>query len=232
MKGNSEGRGAPEQGARIIGEWKGIKEPFSGLSHLAGAILSAVALIALLILSHGRIRHTVGVTIYGLSLILLYTTSALYHSLPVGERAKFWLRRFDHMAIYLLIAGSYAPVCLIVLRGGLGLGLLIAVYALALVGIGCTLFWRNAPSWVRVVLYIGMGWLVMAALRPLQALLTPREMVWLVAGGVVYTLGVLVYATKRPRLWPGKFDSHDLWHLFVLGGSACQMVAMIFIVAS
>lgn len=220
-----------EKNERVVGEWKGIKDPFSGLSHLAGAVLSAIALIMLLILSHGRPTHIVGVTIYGISLILLYTASALYHSLPAGERARNWLQRFDHMAIYLLIAGSYAPVCLVALKGGVGFGLLTAVYAVALIGIGSTLLWHNAPSWLRVALYIGMGWLVMTALGPLQRGLTAAEMIWLVAGGIVYTLGAVVYATKRPRLWPGRFDSHDLWHLFVLAGSACQMVAMIFIIS-
>src|SRR5579859_2929040 len=182
-----------------------IREPFCGLSHFAGAVLSVAALVVLLVLAHGRLRQTVGCAIYGGSLILLYTSSALYHSLHVNEGKLRWLQRCDYMAIFLLIAGTYTPVCLVALRGPFGLALLGAVYAIALTGIAIILFWKHAPNWVRVALYIGMGWLGVIALPPLRAVLTDAALAWLVAGGVVYTLGTVVYATGRPRLWPGKF---------------------------
>jgi len=208
-----------------------IREPFSGLSHLAGAVLSVVALIVLLVLAHGRLRETVGCAVYGGSLILLYTSSALYHSLHLDEQKVRWLQRCDYMAIFLLIAGTYTPVCLVALRGPIGLELLAAVYSIAFMGIGIILFWRRAPHWVRVTLYIVMGWLAVIALPPLRAVLTHAALAWLIAGGVVYTLGTVVYATGRPRLWPGKFGSHDLWHLFVLGGSACHLILIVGLIA-
>ncbi len=205
-----------------------LREPFCGLSHLVGALLSVVGLIALLILARGRLWYVIGYSIYGSSLILLYTASALYHSLHVGPKWADRLQRWDHIAIYLLIAGTYAPLCLVPLHGALGWRLLTAVYAIALVGIAEQVFWKNAPGWVCVVLYIAMGWMAVLALPGLHAALPGQAVNWLIAGGVVYSAGTVVYATNRPTLWPGKFSAHDLWHLFVLGGSACHFVLMLY----
>jgi hemolysin III len=173
----------------------------------------------------------VGSLIYGGSLILLYTVSGLYHSLHVSDHKLRWLQRCDYMAIFLLIAGTYTPVCLVALRGPTGLALLAGVYVIAFTGIAMILFWKQAPHWIRVALYILMGWLGLIALPPLHAVLSNTALAWLIAGGLVYTLGTIVYATDRPRLWPGKFGSHDLWHLFVLAGSACHLILIAGIVA-
>lgn len=207
-----------------------IREPFSGLSHLFGALLSVVGLVVLLTLAHGRLWHIIGFLIYGFSLILLYSSSALYHSLHLPETQINHLQRCDHIAIFLLIAGTYAPICLVNLHGAWGWGLLGAVYGIAALGIGIILFWKSAPHWIRVGLYVLMGWLAVLAWPQLRAALPPAALAWTVAGGVVYTLGTIVYATDRPHLWPGKFGAHDLWHVFVLAGSACHFVLMLYTV--
>ncbi len=177
--------------------------------------------------ARGHPLKTVSFAIYGVSLVLLYTASALYHSLCVGPRAEKVLMRLDHGAIYLLIAGTYTPICLLVLRGGWGWSLFGMEWGLAAIGIGATLFWRTAPDWVRVVLYLVMGWLIVVALGPLRHALPPAALTGIVAGGIAYSVGVVVYATDRPHLWPGRFSAHDLWHLFVLGGSACHYMTVV-----
>ena len=206
-----------------------IKEPFCGLSHGLGAALSVVGLVVLLVLARGRPWHTVAFAIYGVSLILLYTASALYHWLPVGPPQVTRLMRLDHTAIFLLIAGTFAPVCLISLRGGWGWGLLAAEYGLAAVGIA-SLLWKRVPHAARVVLYLLMGWISLIAMGPLRAALSPTAFAWLIGGGLVYTAGAVIFAVDRPHLWPGRFSAHDLWHIFVLGGSACHFLLMLCLV--
>ena len=202
----------------------GIKEPFCGLSHFGGALLSIAALVALLFQAQGRPWHVTSFMIYGTSLIMLYTASSLYHSLPDKPPIIDRLKKCDHIGIYLLIAGTYTPVCLIVLRGALGWGMLAAEYAMAAVGITVILAFKRAPNWIRVVLYLCMGWLALTALSPLRAALPSAALTWLLAGGLFYTFGTAIYAIDKPHLWPGRFTAHDLWHVFVLAGSACHFV--------
>lgn len=213
---------------KILGR---IKEPFCGLSHGVGIVLSVIALILLLGASRGRPWHVASFAIYGASLLALYTASTLYHSLHVSSRREESLMRLDHVAIYGLIAGSYTPICLLALRGAWGWGLLLFIYALAAVGIAVTLKWKSAPDWIRVALYVLMGWASLIAFGPLREALSPAGMAWLVGGGLVYSVGTIIFALDRPHLWPGKFSAHDLWHLFVLGGSACHFVVMLRFVA-
>jgi len=141
------------------------------------------------------------------------------------------LKRLDHIGIFLLIAGTYTPVCLVSLRGPTGWWMLIAEWGMAVLGIAGILLLKKMPAWLRVVLYLGMGWLAMIALPPLRAALPPAAIAWLLAGGITYSVGVIFYATEWPHYWPGKFDGHDLWHLFVMGGSACHFVLMLLFVA-
>jgi len=207
------------------------REPFCGLSHWAGAALSVAGLVVLLILAHGRPWRTVSFAIYGGCLILLYTSSALYHSLHVSEPQEKRLMRLDHTAIYLLIAGTYAPVCLVALRGAWGWSLLGLECALAAVGAATTFFWKGGGKWVRITLCLIMGWLIITAFSPLSRLLPLAALEWMIAGGVVYAIGAAIFATDWPHLWPGKFSAHDLWHVFVLAGSACHFVLiLVFIV--
>jgi hemolysin III len=208
-----------------------IKEPFCGLSHFAGVIFSLVGMVALLVLANGRPWHLVGFSIYGASLIVLYTASTLYHSLPVGPHHVVRLRRVDDSAIFLQIAGTDGPICLGPLRGPWGWSLLVAEYGMALVGIGVVLLYRGLSDGARMLLYFSMGYLFLIALGPLRQALPPAALGWLLGGGVAYTLGAIILGADRPHLWPGKFSAHDLWHLFVLGGSACHFVLMLRFVA-
>jgi len=203
---------------------RGPREPFSCWSHAMGAVLAVVGTGVLVALAEGRLWHLVSYLIYGASLITLYTASALYHGF---RRENPWLQRFDHMAIYLVIAGSYVPICLIALRGPLGFGFLAAQAVLATIGIVANLRWGGGPKWLRLVLYLTMGWMAVFALEPLRAVVPASALGWLLAGGLFYSVGTVVYATKRPRLWPGRFGAHDLWHLFVLAGSASHYLMVL-----
>lgn len=211
--------------------FKNLKEPFCSVSHGLGVLLSLAGLIALLVFARGKGWHLLAFSVYGISLLTLYVASTLYHSLRVPAHVENRLARFDYCAIYFLIAGSYTPVCVLALGGALGWALLGAVWTLAIAGIAMCIFWKNNPDWLRMVLYIVMGWLVVFALSPLRASLPSAAINWLVAGGVAYSIGAIILAIDRPHLWPGKFSAHDLWHLFVLGGSACHFVMMACFIA-
>jgi hemolysin III len=208
-----------------------IREPFCGVSHLVGIVLSVAGLVALLILARGRPWRILSFGIYGASLVLLYTASTLYHSLPAAPSRIIRLRQFDLVAIFLLIAGTYAPICLVPLRGPWGWGLLAAEYSIAFVGIAAVLRYQGLADGFRVLLYAIMGWLIVIAIAPLRRALPPGALAWLLGGGIAYSLGAVIFATDRPHLWPGKFSAHDLWHLFVLGGSACHFILMLRFVA-
>jgi hemolysin III len=214
-----------------------FREPVNGMTHIVGAVLSVVGLIVLLMIAveNGSTRKIVAFSIFGASLVSMYCASAFYHSLRVSARAVAHLRRIDHMMIYILIAGSYTPICLVLLRGRLGMWLLIAVWSFAVLGVIQTVAWMHAPQWLSTALYIGMGWLAVFIIRPLLAVAPPGFFLWLLAGGVIYTLGAVVHATKWPRATTGArprlFGSHEIWHLCVMGGSFAHYWAMLFYVA-
>jgi len=193
---------------------------------MLGVVLSIAGLVALIIQSHGHSWRVIGFSIYGMSLILLYTASTIYHWLELSPRGDDILRRFDHVAIFLLIAGSYTPVCLVTLRGGWGWRLLALVWSLAFAGTVLKLFFQHLPSWVSAALYIGMGWLAMVAIGPLVHSYPPRALAWLFAGGIAYTAGAIVYALERPDPYPQVFGHHEIFHVFVLAGSALHFVFM------
>lgn len=204
-----------------------LHEPFNGLSHLAGALLSCVALVALIVWSKGDNWKVTSFAIYGASLIILYMASALYHLLPVGPEMREMLRRFDQCAIYLLIAGSYTPVCLVPMRGPWGWTYLCISWSIALVGIVTQIFWPKMPIWLHIVLYSIMGWQAIFGFHALTHSLSPAAVRWLFGGGIIYTIGAVVFATERPRLWPKVFGFHELWHVFVLAGSAAHFMVML-----
>jgi hemolysin III len=187
-------------------------------------------MITLLVLAHGKPWHIAGYAIFGASMILLYLSSALYHGMCTSPQGIARLQRCDYGAIFLLIAGTYAPVGLVVLRRSLGLQMLAAEYLAAAIGIAMVIFVKNHREWLRVALYLVMGWLTVFSLPQLSTRLPHAALAWLVAGGLCYTVGTVVFATDRPKLWPGRFGSHDLWHLFVLAGSACHFILMFYIV--
>lgn len=206
-----------------------FREPVNGLTHAAGALLSIAGLSVLMAaaVTAGKTTHVVAFSVYGASLILLYTASALYHLLRVSQQAIAVLRRIDHMMIYILIAGTYTPVCLIVLPGMWGIGMLVFIWTLAAAGVLFTLFWMNAPRWLYTSLYVGMGWSAAIAIVPLMQSLPLEGLLWLLAGGVFYTGGAVMYAMKKPNIIPGWLGFHEIWHLFVIAGSFCHFMMMV-----
>lgn len=201
-----------------------LREPVSGLTHLLGSILSIPGLIILVYYAskQATVWHVVSFSIFGASLILLYTSSFLYHALPVSERGIRILRKIDHMMIYVLIAGTYTPVCLIPLRGPWGWSLLGSVWGIALSGIIMTAVWLDAPRWLTTLIYTIMGWIVAIAFFPLIKAIPASGITWLIAGGVVYSLGAIIYGTKWPNLTNRWFGFHEIFHVFVLVGSSAH----------
>jgi len=198
-----------------------LRDPVSGLTHLFGALLSIVALILLLYYSITRATpwHIVAFSIFGGSLILLYTASSLYHLLSISEKGIAILRRIDHMMIFVLIAGTYTPICLLALRGPWGWSLLSIIWGIALGGIVLKGFWFNIPRWVSTLIYALMGWLVVIAFFPLVKAIPLGGFLWLVAGGLLYTIGALIYGLKWPNITSKFIGFHEIFHIFVLMGS-------------
>jgi hemolysin III len=165
-------------------------------------------------------------SIFGASLILLYSASSIYHLSWVSEKAIRVLRRIDHSMIYVLIAGSYTPICLITLRGPWGWSIFGTIWGFAIIGILVKNFWFSAPRWLSTLFYILMGWLLIIAIFPLSKVLPSGGMFWLFAGGIAYTIGGLIYATKWPKIPFKHFSFHETFHLFVLLGSFCHFWLM------
>jgi hemolysin III len=209
-----------------------LKHPFSGLSHVTGGLLSIAGLVLLMVAAHGRPWHTVAFAIYGATLIFLYTASALFHLLRLSPAQEEGLFGLDRAAIYTLIAGTYTPICLLVLPKAWGWSILGVVWGLAAVGIVVdVLSRRRAPDWLQAALYLVMGWVALIAIKPLVHNLPTGALVLLAAGCLIYTVGAVVCVTNRPRLWPGRFGAHDLWHLLVIAGSVCHFLLMLCFVA-
>jgi hemolysin III len=205
-----------------------LKDPVSGLTHMIGAALAIPGLVVLVYSAalYATTWHIVSFAIFGASLILLYTASSVYHSLSLSKRITEILRRIDHMMIYILIAGSYTPICLVPLRGPWGWSIFGTILGIAVLGIVMKIFWMNAPSWLYTLFYVGMGWLAVIAIPPLVRSMPAGGIAWLLIGGVFYTVGAVIYALKRPNPIPGRFGFHEIFHLFVLAGSASHFWLM------
>jgi hemolysin III len=207
-----------------------IREPFNGASHLLGLLLAVAGSVLLLRIAHGP-SELVGFGVYGATLVFLFGASTLYHTLTVPERPRRALRTLDHIAIYFLIAGTYTPVALVTLKGPLGWTLLAAVWLIALAGIPFKLFFLDAPVWLSTGTYLAMGYLAVVAVVPLAHVVSAGGMAWLVAGGIAYTVGAVIYARQRPDPFPGRFGHHEIWHVLVLAGSGCHFAFMLYHVA-
>ena len=207
-----------------------IREPVNGASHLVGLLLAGAGTLLLLRLATGP-EKLAAFSIYGATLILLYTASSLYHTLPLSERPLRLLRTLDHIAIYFLIAGTYTPIALITLNGPLGWALLGSVWLIAIAGIPFKLFFLDAPVWLSTSTYLAMGYLSLVAVMPLARAVSLSGLMWLVAGGVAYTVGAIIYSRRRPDPFPGLFGHHEIWHILVLIGSACHFAFMVYHVA-
>ncbi|MFQ3597494.1 MAG: hemolysin III family protein [Chloroherpetonaceae bacterium] len=191
------------------------------LTHGLGVVLSLVGLssLAFLAFRFGEVWHQISLLVYGISLVMLYVASVVYHSMK-EEKSRLRMRIFDHASIYLLIAGTYTPFSLVNLREDWGVPLLVAVWILAAVGIVLKFFFINAKKWVSAALYIGLGWLVVIAIEPVLAHVPMRGLLWLLSGGVIYTVGVVFY------VWKSLPYHHAIWHMFVLAGSVCHFLAV------
>lgn len=200
-------------------------ERFNAWTHLVGALLACLGAIWLQVLAAlgGSLAEMVSVAIYGISLVLLYSISTLYHSLR--GRAKVIMRKLDHLSIYLLIAGSYTPFCLVTLAGPWGWTLFGVVWSLALLGMLQEIKPRSEARVLSLVIYAVMGWIVLVAVKPLLAALGGAGFAWLLAGGICYTVGIVFFVfDERFRHW------HGIWHLFVMGGSLLHFIAVLFYV--
>lgn len=200
-----------------------IKDPVSGFSHAFGAALSVAGLVLLIVYAalYGEgAWDIVSFTIFGVGLLLLYTFSSLYHLLNLGEKGTRVFRKFDHIMIYILIAATYTPICLGPLRGGWGWSIFGVVWGIAFIGIFLTIFWLNAPRWLTTTLYIAMGWTVIVAIYPMlttfASLNALGSLLWLLAGGILYTIGGVLYGLKWPHFKNKYFGFHELFHIFIL----------------
>ena len=214
--------------AKVIEEH--VKDPGSAITHFIGMLMAIFAAIPLLIkAAHEPDRiYLVSIAVYAASLILLYAASTTYHTFNISKKVNTNLKKIDHMMISVLIAGSYTPICLLVLGGRMGWILLAIVWGFAIAGILIKAFWVFCPKWVSSVLYIGMGWTCVLAFTQLLNSLSPAAFGWLLAGGIIYTVGGVIYALKLP-IFNSKhknFGSHEIFHLFVMGGSLCHFVVM------
>lgn len=207
-----------------------LKDPGSAITHFIGMLMAIFAAVPLLIKAAREPDHIylISLSIYAMSLILLYAASTTYHTFDFSEKVNTILKKIDHMMIFILIAGSYTPICLITLRGQTGTFLLSLVWGIAIIGIVLKAFWVFCPKWVSSILYIGMGWTCVLAFTQILNSLSPAAFGWLLAGGIIYTIGGIIYALKLPIFnnRHQNFGSHEIFHLFVMGGSMCHFVVM------
>ena len=210
------------------------KEITSALTHLGGAIFGVIALVLLLnaaVKADSLIALT-SFLIFGLSMIFLYSTSCIYHFIDSSKKkAKVIMRKLDHIMIFVLIAGTYTPVCLLVLDKNIGYKLLAVVWSITIIGAFIKVFWINAPRWVSAGLYLGMGWMSVLVFMPLVRSMAAGGIFWLVSGGLLYTVGGVIYGLKKPNLDKPWFGFHELFHIFVLAGTFCHFMMMYFYVA-
>ncbi len=207
-----------------------IKDPGSAITHFIGMLMALFAATPLILkLGNNPDRvHVIALLIFIGSMILLYAASTLYHTLKLSERGKKIFKKIDHMMIFVMIAGSYTPICLIVLDKSIGIPLLSLVWGIAIVGILIKAFWINCPKWFSSVLYIAMGWTCVLAFTQIVNGLSRPAFMWLLAGGVIYTIGGIIYALKL-KVFNQKhkyFGSHEIFHLFVMAGSVCHFILM------
>ena len=207
-----------------------IKDPGSALTHFIAMIL-ALGASSPLIIKAARTpgyTHVLPLAIFITSMILLYAASTIYHTLDISPKVNQILRKVDHMMIFILIAGTYTPVCVLVLGDKTGWSLLALVWGIAIAGMIINALWITCPKWVSSLIYIAMGWICVTAFGQILSSLTPGAFGWLLAGGIIYTAGGVIYALKLP-LFNSRhknFGSHEIFHLFVMGGSFCHYMMM------
>lgn len=207
-----------------------IREPGSAITHLIAVILTAFFSTPLLIKAALHKSSTVlfSMCVFIASMLLLYSASTLYHSVNVKGKVLKIFKRLDHTMIFVLIAGSYTPICLTTLRHSGGLRLLTIIWSIAIIGMIFKLFWVTCPKWLSSCLYISMGWVCIAYLKDIIQNMPITGFLWLLFGGIIYTIGGVIYALKLPLFNKRHkyFGSHEIFHLFVMAGSMCHAVLM------
>jgi len=196
-----------------------FKDFWSWVSHFAGLVAAIVGLVFLLLICEPGAARVTSAAIYGGTLVALFAASAAYHFFDFGERGNRFMRRVDHIGIYLLIAGTYVPGLVILLDGAWRITLLSIVGAFAVAGVVLKILWLDAPEWLSTGLYLAFGWFAVVPLLLFFPQLTGLQIFWLGIGGVAYTIGALVFWRQWPDPWPERFGHHEVWHLFVLGGA-------------
>ena len=204
-----------------------FRQPVNGFTHLTGAILSAGALLWLILLTRGDGLKLLAVIIYGLSLITLYTASATYHLTHGSDRTLLWLERIDHAAIYVLIAGCYTPFCLTVITGEWRWILLVLVWVMALIGIVYKLLFLTQPGVFSLLYYMLIASVVFIAPPTVISMIPPQAVVFLAASGIVFVIGALVFGLEKPNPHP-LIGHHELWHLFVMTGSVLHFISVLY----
>lgn len=205
-----------------------LRDPLSGLTHCIGAGLSLAGLVVLIVFAGiwGNAYHVVSFTIFGTGLLLLYLFSTLYHWLNISEKGITLFRKFDHIMIYILIAASYTPVCLTALRGPWGWSIFGLIWGFAILGTLLTAIWIKAPRALTTSIYLMMGWTVLIAIYPLVNAFKEANLLyslsWLVVGGIFYTIGGIIYGLKIPKKNFGPWGFHEIFHVFIMLGSACH----------
>jgi hemolysin III len=208
-----------------------LREPVNGLTHLFAAAAALTGVAVLLVLSRDDTQRLISLLVYGFSLVLMFSASAAYHLIGKGPRLNALLRRLDHSAIYLLIAGTYTPICLYYFSGFWREPLLWIIWSMAALGILLKIFVVNTPRWITAGIYLIMGWTALAGIQEILAQLPAGALTWLFLGGFFYTAGAVIYILKKPDFFPGVFGFHEVWHIFVILGSASHFILVLLYIA-
>jgi len=209
-----------------------LRHSVSGLTHLGAAVAAVIGLIALLIMGRGDPTKEISLLIYGVSLIMMFAASAAYHMVDLGPDVSAWLRKIDHSAIYVLIAGTYTPICVHFFSGFWSSGLLVIIWIMALAGVIVKLFVIKEPRWMRAGVYLVMGWLGILGIPEILRTMPVGAIAWLVLGGVLFTIGAVIYVVKQPDPWPGVFGFHEIWHIFVIFACLAHYILIAAFVAA
>ncbi|MBP0726940.1 hemolysin III family protein [Bacillus sp. RG28] len=210
-----------------------IREPINAFTHLAGAILSFIALLCMVVkvsITMPSPTTIFAVIMFGISLIVLYSASATYHSVVAKDKVIYFFRKIDHSMIFILIAGTYTPFCLISLHNKIGWILFTLIYLTAVCGIVFKMFWFSCPRWLSTSIYIVMGWMIVLFIKPLSGTLSISGLLFLLLGGVFYTIGGFIYGAKPKWLEFKYFGHHEIFHIFILLGSLAHFLCVYFYV--
>ena len=204
-----------------------FRDPINGLTHCIGIFFAIIGTVFLIftVSSPPKFWHILSFAIFGIGMVLLYTASTLYHWLPLQERGIKVLRRIDHSMIFIYIAATYTPVCIIALPNVWGWSILGSIWAFALSGIFIKIFWLQAPRWLSTAIYLVMGWAALIVIYPLYLAISAPALTYLIGGGVLYSIGAVLYAIKKPNFYK-YFSFHEIFHLFVMAGSLCHYILM------